>query len=82
VRRSNAFFVLGLLLLVAGAALLVYGIIQYKNVSASLGNALGKLIKGSSAEENKTIIEMIAGGAGALLGIVLLFSGGRGRQRR
>jgi hypothetical protein len=77
-RRSNARLVFGLVLLVAGAAVLVYGIIQYNDVRASLGNALGKLFTGKSPAEDQAIVEMVAGGAAALVGLILLVA----RRRR
>lgn len=81
-KRSNAFFVIGLILLIAGGATLVYGIITYNNVTASLGNALEKLFSGQSTSENQAVIQMIVGGAVALIGLVFLLSLGRHRPRR
>ncbi len=79
-RRSNALLVFGLILLVAGAAALVYGIITYNDARASLGNAVGKLFTGRSPAEDRAIIEMIAGGAVALVGLIFLVVP-RGRRR-
>jgi hypothetical protein len=82
-KRSDALLLLGLVLVVVGAAVLIYGIVDYNNVRASVGNALGRIITGKSADENRATIEMIAGGAGAVLGVALiLFRGRSGRGGR
>jgi hypothetical protein len=81
VKRTDVFFVISLVLIVIGAASLVYGIIAYNDVTSSLGNALGKLFTGQSAGENQAIAEMIAGAAVALVGFILLFSQGLRRMR-
>jgi len=75
---------LGLILLVAGVAVLIYGIYAYNGAKASLGNALGKLFTGRSRAETNAVVEMIAGGAGVVLGLVLILARGRtaGRRRR
>ncbi len=80
-KRTDVFFVISLVLIVIGAASLVYGIIAYNDVTSSLGNALGKLFTGQSAGENQAIAEMIAGAAVALVGFILLFSQGLRRMR-
>ncbi len=78
-RKSNAALVFGLILLVAGAAVLVYGIIAYNDVRSSLPNAVGKLFTGKSAAEDQAVVEMIAGGAVALVGLVFLIAPRRRR---
>jgi nitrate reductase gamma subunit len=79
-KKSDALFLVGLVLLVAGAAVLIYGIVAYNNANSSLGNKLGKLLTGKSEAENRAVIEMIAGGTAAAIGLaVLLF---RRRARR
>jgi len=84
VKKSDAMLLLGLILLVAGVAVLIYGIYAYNGAKASLGNALGKLFTGRSRDETNAVVEMIAGGAGAVLGLVLILARGRtaGRRRR
>jgi hypothetical protein len=84
VKKSDALLLLGLILLVAGAAVLIYGIYAYNGAKASLGSALGKLFTGRSRDETNAVVEMIAGGAGAVLGLVLILARGRaaGRRRR
>jgi hypothetical protein len=83
VKKSDALLLLGLVLLVAGVAVLIYGIYAYNGAKASLGNALGKLFTGRSKEETGAVIEMIAGGAGAVVGLALLLTRGRrGRRAR
>jgi uncharacterized membrane protein YidH (DUF202 family) len=71
-RKNNALFVIGLVLLIAGAATLVYGIIEYNRVSNALFPALGKALTGTSEEENRAVLEMIVGGAIALVGFIFL----------
>jgi hypothetical protein len=70
----NILFIVGLVLLIAGAAILVYGIITYNDVQKALGPSIVKAFTGSSNEEQQAIIYMVAGGAAALLGLILLFS--------
>lgn len=79
-KRSEGKFLVGLVVLVAGAAVLVYGMIAYNNARASLGGALGKLLTGSSTAENQSVIEMIVGGAAAVVGLALMVF--RGKRRR
>ena len=71
-RKANAFFLVGIILLVAGGAALVYGIINYNNASGSLPGALGKVFNVRTEAENQSILEMIVGGAAAVVGLVLL----------
>jgi hypothetical protein len=79
-KKADALFLVGLVLLAAGAAVLIHGIVAYNNAHSSLGNALGKLLTGRSEAENRAVIEMIAGGAAGVVGLaVLLF---RRRARR
>jgi hypothetical protein len=80
-KKADALFLVGLVLLVAGVAVLIYGIVAYNSANASIGNTLGKLLTGRSEAENQAVTEMIAGGAAAVIGIaVLLFRGRRGRR--
>jgi hypothetical protein len=73
-KKSDALVLVGLVLLVAGAAVLIYGIVEYNNAHSSLGGTLGKLLTGRSEAENRAVIEMIAGGAAGVIGLaVLLF---------
>jgi cell shape-determining protein MreC len=80
-KRTDALFLVGLVLLVAGVAVLIYGIVAYNNANASIGNTLGKLLTGRSQAENQAVIEMIAGGAAAVIGVAVLLLRGR-RARR
>jgi hypothetical protein len=73
-KQTNNTFMLGVLIGVIGLAVLVFGIYQYNTVRQSLGNALGKLFKGSSKQETLAIVEMIAGGGLALVGAFLAFA--------
>jgi hypothetical protein len=79
-RRSNFGLVFGLVLLVIGAAALVYGIIQYNEVRATFGNAVRKFLTGNSPQETEALVEMIAGGVVALLGLILLLIPRRRRR--
>ena len=80
-KKSEFFFLIAIILLVAGAAVLVYGIIAFDSARSSLGNKLEKLVTGSSQRETQAIIEMIAGGAVAVIGLALLFLRGRKTRR-
>ncbi len=80
-KKADALFLIGIILLVAGAAVLIYGIVAYNNAHSSIGNTLGKLLTGKSQAENQALIEMIAGGAGVVIGLAVLVLRGR-RARR
>jgi hypothetical protein len=79
-KRTDSKLLAGLILFVAGAAVFAYGLIGYNGARASLGGALNKFLTGSSPAENQAVIEMIAGGAVALIGLVLVIFR-RGRKR-
>ena len=81
-KRVNLFFLVGLVLAVGGAALLVFGIVGYNDAKASLGNALGKLLSGRSQAETTALVEIIAGGAVAVIGLALMFFRSRGGKGR
>jgi LPXTG-motif cell wall-anchored protein len=68
-KRNDSRLLAGLILFVIGAAVLVYGIMTHKQ---SLGGALQKLVTGSSTGEQQAVIEMIAGGAVALIGLIMI----------
>jgi hypothetical protein len=71
-KRSDSRLLAGLILFVVGAAVLAYGIIAYNQERQSLGGSLQRLFNGSSSGEQQAIIEMVAGGAVALIGIIVL----------
>jgi hypothetical protein len=79
-KRTDSRLLAGLILFVLGAAILAYGIIAYRNDRASLGGAVQRIFVGSSSVAQQSIIEMIAGGAVALIGFILLLT--RGRRSR
>jgi Protein of unknown function (DUF3185) len=80
-KRSDSRLLAGLILFVVGAAVLAYGLVTYNNEKASLGGALQKLFTGSSKGEQQALVEMIAGGAVALIGLFLMiFRGTRSRR--
>jgi hypothetical protein len=80
-KRTDSKLLAGLILFVAGAAVFAYGLIGYNAAKASVTGALQRLFNGSSPAENQAVIEMIAGGAVALIGLVLVIFR-RGRSRR
>jgi hypothetical protein len=81
-RKGQARLLIGLVILVAGAAVGVYGYLQYQNVRASFGGALAHAFAGGSKAETQAIIEMISGAAAAIIGLgVMLVRGSRGRRR-
>ncbi len=80
-KRSDALLLVGMILAVAGAAVLIYGIVSFNSVRASVGNALGKLITGRSAGESQAVAEMVGGAAGVVLGAALILFRGRGGGR-
>jgi LPXTG-motif cell wall-anchored protein len=77
-KRTDSRLLAGLILFVIGAAVLAYGIITYSGDRASLGGTVERVFVGSSSVEQQSIIEMIAGGAIALIGLILLLT----RRRR
>jgi hypothetical protein len=76
-KSRNSRLLSGLILLVIGAAVFVYGFIAYDAVRGSLGGAIQKIFNGSSTEEQTAVILMIAGGAVALIGLLLVIFRGR-----
>jgi hypothetical protein len=71
-KRNDSRLLAGLILFVVGAAVLAYGIVTYSNEKASFVGGLQKLFTGSSPAEQQAIVEMIAGGAVALIGLILM----------
>jgi LPXTG-motif cell wall-anchored protein len=71
-KRTDSRLLAGLILFVVGAAVLAYGIVTYSNQKASLGGALQKLFTGSSTGEQQAIVEIVAGGAVAIIGFILM----------
>jgi hypothetical protein len=81
-KRSYLKLIIGVVIFVAGAAVLVYGYVTYNDVHASLGSALSRAFTGSSKDEQTAVIEMIVGGAVAVIGLaVMLIPAGRRRRR-
>lgn len=77
----NLFFVIGLVLAAAGAALLVFGLVSYNDAKSAIGGIAERIIKGRSQAETNAIVEMVGGGAAAVVGLVLMLARGRGRAR-
>jgi len=63
--------IFGIVLLVAGAALLVIGM----NASHSVGDQVSQTFTGRFTKE--TMWYLIGGGAAALFGLLMVFSGGK-----
>ena len=78
-KRSKSLPYLGLIVTVIGVALLVYGLVSYREAHSSLENAIGKLFTGSSKLETQAIAEAVVGGVVAAVGISLTLMG---RKRR
>ncbi len=78
-KSSDSRLLAGLILFVVGAAVFAYGVIAYNNDRASLGGSLERLFGGSSAAGEQAVIEMVAGGAVALIGLILLLTRRRPR---
>ena len=71
---------LGIILLIAGAALGIYGYYEYNAAVQSLGDMMNKLFTGKSQAETRAVLLMICGGAAALIGLVLTLSGRRRKR--
>jgi hypothetical protein len=63
--------ILGIVLLAAGAAVLIYGIFQFVEIRQSLGGKISGLFGKRSEGEIQAIIMMIAGGIAALGGLFI-----------
>ena len=74
--------ILGLILCVAGAALLIYGIVTYSNLQDSLGNRLVSALGGNTDQEKQALGFMIGGGAGIVVGAVLFITGKKKKGSR
>jgi hypothetical protein len=81
-KSSSTRLLVGLVLLVAGAAVFVYGIVNYENDHASLGGAIRRALTGSSPRQQEGVLEMIGGGAAAVAGLLLAAMRRTGRKRR
>jgi uncharacterized membrane protein YidH (DUF202 family) len=66
---------LGLVLIIAGLAVLIFGIVQFtqfnNSVAGKISGVLGDITGRSTEQETQYIIMMIAGGIAALCGIVI-----------
>ncbi len=78
-KSRNSRLLAGLILLVIGVAVFTYGLITYDTARGSLGGAIQKFFSGSSTEEGQALIEMIAGAAVAVIGLVFMITR---RERR
>ena len=79
-KKGSTRLLIGLVVLVVGAALGIYGYVTYTNVHASLGGAVERLLTGGSKAETQTIIEMICGGALVIIGLGVMLI--RPKRRR
>ncbi|MFQ3547193.1 MAG: DUF3185 family protein [Termitinemataceae bacterium] len=73
--------IIGIVLLVTGIAVGLYGYYEYQTAQQNLGNVITKVFTGKSQAEQQSILVMIGGGAAALIGLVLSLAG-TGRRRR
>jgi hypothetical protein len=62
---------IGLVLLVAGIAVLAVGAYQYYEATQSLGGGIAKVFKKLTKEQTKDIYLMVGGGAAAVVGFLL-----------
>lgn len=72
---------IGLILLVAGIAVGVYGYYEYQAAHQSLGNVITKVFTGKSQAEQQSMYLMIGGGAAAIMGLLLTLTGSSRRRR-
>jgi hypothetical protein len=79
-KRSSSRTLVGLILLVAGAALFVYGIVVYNAEQSSLN--LNRVLTGSSPKQQEAVVEMIGGGAVSVIGLLLVALRRGGARRR
>lgn len=72
---------IGLILLVVGIAVGVYGYYEYQAAHQSLGNVITKVFTGKSQAEQQSMYLMIGGGAAAIMGLLLALTGSSRRRR-
>ncbi len=77
--KRNAGSLLGILVLAAGAAALIFGYYEYQAAQRSLGDVVGKLFTGKSPAETRAVTWIIAGGVGVLVGAFMSLGGRRRR---
>ncbi|MBN2049729.1 MAG: DUF3185 family protein [Spirochaetales bacterium] len=73
-RKRSVFTILGVILMIAGVAALVYGLTTYNALQNDIANRFTKAIAGSSEKENQALYVSIVGGVGVLAGLVLVFA--------
>lgn len=73
VKGANMKRTIGLILLVAGLAIGIYGFYAYQVANQSLGNAISKAVTGNSQAEQQSVFLMIGGIVAAIIGLVLVF---------
>ena len=73
--KLNTLKMIGLILIIAGLAVLIFGIVQITQFQESAAGRISGVVRGltgsRSDQEMQYIIMMIAGGAAALAGIIL-----------
>jgi hypothetical protein len=79
-KSRNSRLLAGLILLVIGAAVFVYGLMAYEPARGTISGVIQRIFNGSSTEEQQALIEMIAGAALAVIGLVFLVAR-RGNRR-
>jgi len=72
--------IIAFIMLVAGAALAVYGYYEYDSLQNSVENILKKTLLGNSDAEKRSVIIMISGGVAALVGLGMLVTSSKRRR--
>ena len=73
-KKRSVFSVIGVILIIAGVAALVYGLTTYTQLQDDIANRFAKAISGSSDQETQALYITIAGAAGVVVGLVLLIA--------
>lgn len=73
-KKRNVFTVIGFILVIIGVAALVYGLTTYTQLKDDIANRFAKAISGSSNQETQALYISIAGGAGVVVGLILILT--------
>jgi hypothetical protein len=80
---KNGRLLAGLVLLVIGVVVFAYGLIAFDRARALLGGAIhgiNKFFGTTSKAEQQALVEMVAGGAAAVVGLALCLARRGGRR--
>ncbi len=80
--KKNLFSIIGIILLVAGVTALVYGLTTYTQLQDDIANRFAKAISGSSNQETQALYITITGGAGILVGLILMIANRKKKSRK